>query len=319
MMKLRRATWRLLVAVTALGLLATACETPEDPTDEGGEDETADDEAAADDDEAEDDDDAEEGEDDDPITIGVSLPLTGDFSEPGKGVQNGYDTWAEKVNEDGGLLGREVELIYRDDGSDPNQVVSDYESLITSDEVDLIFGPFSTRLVVPAAEVAEDFDMLFLEPAGAAPEVFEQGFENLFYTAPAVADTHYDYLAEYILELPEEEQPQTVAVASLDDPFAQGTAYGLRDRLEEEGFEIVADEVYPPDQTDFSSVAARIADSDADLFIGGTQFEDAVGLTRSFQELGYQPQMAAFSTAPTLPEFPEAVGDAAEGLLSPVG
>ena len=42
---------------------------------------------------------------DDEIVIGISLPLTGDFSEPGKGVQRGYEAWAEHVNENGGLLG----------------------------------------------------------------------------------------------------------------------------------------------------------------------------------------------------------------------
>lgn len=315
MQGIQRTGRRLVVAVAALGLLATGC-SGEDPT--AGDDDTGTETTAGD---ATDGatDGGTAGDDEGPIVIGISLPLTGDFSEPGKGIRNGYELWAADVNEEGGLLGREVELIFRDDGSDPNQVVSDYESLISQEEVDLVFGPFSTRLVVPAAQVAEDFNMLFLEPAGAAPEVFEQGFENLFYAAPAVADDHYDYLAEYILGLPEDEQPQTVAVAALDDPFAQGTAYGLRDRLADEGFEIVADEVYPPDTTDFSSIAARIADTDADLFIGGTQFEDSVGLVRAFQELGYQPSMAAFSTGPTLPEFPEAVGDAAEGLLSPVG
>ena len=48
------------------------------------------------------------GEDDGPTTtiiIGVSLPLTGDFSEPGKGVQQGYEAWAKIVNDKGGLLG----------------------------------------------------------------------------------------------------------------------------------------------------------------------------------------------------------------------
>lgn len=255
----------------------------------------------------------------DPIRIGVSLPLTGDFSEPGKGVQNGYDTWATMVNEAGGLLGRPVEMIYRDDASDPNRVISDYEQLITQEEVDMVLGPFSSRLVLAAADVAERNDMLFIEPAGAAPEIFEQGFENLFYAAPAVADTHYDYLFEYIMALPEGERPQTVAYAMLDDPFAMGTANGLKAQLDEAGFETVGEEVYPPDQTDFAAIAARVADSNADLFVGGTQFEDSVGLIRAFQELGYQPKMATFSTGPTLPQFSEAVGGASEGVLSPVG
>ena len=257
--------------------------------------------------------------DGEPIRIGVSLPLTGDFSEPGKGIQEGYELWAADVNEAGGILGRHVEMIYRDDASDPNKVVSDYEQLISVENVDFVLGPFSSRLVIPASTVAEEEQMLFLEPAGAAAEVFERGLEFTFYTAPAVADDHYDYLAEYLLALPEDERPTTVAVASLDDPFAQGTAYGLRDQLEAGGMEIVADEVYPPGTTDYSTIAAGIADADADVFIGGTQFEDTVGLVRAFEELAYEPDYMAFTTGPTLPEFEEAVGDAANGILSPVG
>src|SRR4051794_22994386 len=70
------------------------------------------------------------GGDDDRILIGVSIPLTGDFAEPGKGVERGYQLWAETVNADGGLLGRPVELKILDDKSQAEAVVSDYEALI---------------------------------------------------------------------------------------------------------------------------------------------------------------------------------------------
>jgi branched-chain amino acid transport system substrate-binding protein len=182
-----------------------------------------------------------------------------------------------------------------------------------------VFGPFSTRLVIPSAEVAEENNMLFVEPAGAAPEVFEQGFRYLFYAAPAVASDHYDYLAEWILNLPEDERPQTAAYAALDDPFAQGTAYGLKEALEEGGIETVVDEVYPPGTTNFTAIAATIADAEPDIVVGGTQYEDGVGMVRALQDIGYQPDLAAFSTAPTEPEFADAVGGATEGVIAPVG
>jgi branched-chain amino acid transport system substrate-binding protein len=300
---------RIYASVVALGLLVTAVAAcggdDDDPTAGGGGDGNGGGSG--------------ESPEGDPLRIGISLPLTGEFSEPGTGVRAGYETWAEMVNDSGGVLGRPVELIFRDDASDPNRVVSDYESLITQDEVDLVFGPFSTRLVIPAAEVAEENDMLFVEPAGAAPEVFEQGFRYLFYAAPAVADDHYDYLAEWILGLPEDERPRTAAYAMLDDPFAQGTANGLKDALEEGGIETVVDEIYPPGATSFTSIAATIADAEPDIVVGGTQYEDGVGLVRALQDLGFQPDLAAFSTAPTEPEFAEAVGDAAEGVIAPVG
>jgi branched-chain amino acid transport system substrate-binding protein len=297
----------VVASLAAVGLVVAACggDDPTDPTEGDATEDDAGDEGDA--------------GDEDPIVIGISLPLSGDFSEPGQGIQRGYETWAAMVNDSGGLLGRQVELSFRDDASDPNAVVSDYESLITQDQVDLVFGPFSTRLVIPAAEVAEEHGMLFVEPAGAAAEVFEQGFENLFYAAPAIADDHYNYLAEWILALPEDERPQTAAYPALDDPFAQGTAWGLRDKLEAAGVETVYDDVYPPETTDYTSVAAAIVDSDPDLVVGGTQFEDSVGLIRAFQDLGYQPDMAAFSTGPTSREFSEAIGEATEGIMSPVG
>ena len=262
---------------------------------------------------------SEGGGSDDPIVIGISLPLTGDFSEPGKGVERGYEAWRDIINENGGLLGRQVELKILDDQSNADRVVSDYESLIAQDGVDLVVGPVSTRLVVPSARVAQEYGMLFVEPAGAAAEVFEQGFDNLFYAAPAIANDHYNNLADYLLALPEDQRPETAAVAAMDDPFAQGTAYGLRDKLEEAGVEILVDEVYPPNTTDFSTIAAKIAQSDADIVIGGTQYQDAVNLIIALQQLNYQPELAAFSTAPTNPEFAAAIGGATEGILAPTG
>ena len=256
---------------------------------------------------------------DDPIVVGISLPLTGDFSEPGKGVQRGYEAWAKIVNDSGGLLGRQVELKILDDQSNADRVVADYEQLIGKDGVDIVVGPFSTRLVVPAARVAEEYGMLFVEPAGAAQEVFSQGFKNLFYAAPAVANDHYNYLAEHILALPAGQRPATAAYAAMDDPFAQGTAYGLKEKLEAGGIRTVVDEVYPPNTTDFGSIAAKIASSKADMVVGGSQYQDGVNLIVALQQLNYQPKLAAFSTAPTSPEFAAAIGNKTEGVLSPTG
>jgi branched-chain amino acid transport system substrate-binding protein len=258
-----------------------------------------------------------EGGGDDRILIGVSIPLTGDFAEPGKGVERGYRLWAETVNANGGLLGRPVELKILDDKSQAEAVVSDYEALIAQDEADLIFGPYSSRLVVPAARVAQEYGMLFVEPAGNAAEVFEQGFDNLFYSGPSVADNSFDYLVDYILAMPEDQRPKTLAVASMDDPFPKATAHGVRDRLVAGGLKVVVDELYPPNQTDFSTLAAKIAPTNADVVIGGAAYQDAVNLIIALQQLNYEPKIAGFTTAPTHPEFASALGPRTAGILAP--
>src|SRR5262245_51057133 len=75
-----------------------------------------------------------------PITIGISLPFAKDFSDDGKAMNQGYQLWADMVNNSGGLLGRPVELKILNDNSDPDQAATNYRTLITKDHVNLIFG-----------------------------------------------------------------------------------------------------------------------------------------------------------------------------------
>src|ERR687896_632330 len=90
----------------------------------------------------------------DPIKVGASLPLTGEFSEPGKAARQG--------NESGGLIdGRPVEMVIKDDQSNQNTIVADYNALISQDQVDLLLGTFSSLLNLPASAVAERNRMLY--------------------------------------------------------------------------------------------------------------------------------------------------------------
>ena len=161
-----------------------------------------------------------------PIRIGASLPLTGDFSEPGKAAQQGYQVWQKMVNDQGGLLGRKVQVVVRDDASDQNTVVSDYNALISRQKVDMLLGTFSSLLNLPASTVAERNRKLYVEPAGGAPEIFSRGYKHLFFAQQATADHQGDVFAEYILSLPPSERPKTAAYPSLDDPFALPVAPG---------------------------------------------------------------------------------------------
>jgi len=254
-----------------------------------------------------------------PITIGASLPLTGRMSEPGSAAKQGYEIWAAIVNESGGILGRQVELNIVDNASDQDTAVADYEKLITVDKVDFVVGPFSSFLVIPTSEVAARYGYAFVEPAGGAPDVFNRGLTNIFFAQPAPGDEQAIPFTDYILALPDDQKPKTFAVVSQDDPFTLGVMDGVKAALTDAGIELVFDEVYAPETTDFSAIAIQVADLDPDLIVGGTQLEDAVGQIRAYQEAGYQPRGAYFTTGPSLPgPFREGVGDATEGVFASI-
>jgi branched-chain amino acid transport system substrate-binding protein len=252
-----------------------------------------------------------------PITIGISLPLTGEFSQPGQAAKQGYEVWADTINESGGLLGRKVELDIKDDASDQNTVVSDYNALISKDQVDLLLGTFSSLLNLPASAVAEKNQMLYVEPAGGAPEMFERGFKYLFFAQQATADHQGDLFVDYILGLPKADQPKTAAYPTIDDPFAVPVIDSIKSKLEDAGIQTVYEETYPPSTSNFDAIASEIKSADPDLIAHGAVFDDGVGFIRSLEKVGFQPRYFFETSAPSGAEqFSDAVGiDNTEGIF----
>jgi len=234
-----------------------------------------------------------------PIVIGASLPLTGDFSQPGTASQKGYTIWQEMVNAKGGLLKRQVQLKVVDDASDQNTVVSDYNRLISQDKVGLLLGSFSSLLNIPASAVAERNRMVYVCPSCGSPKMFNRGFKNIFFAQPATAVHQADLFAQWVSGLPADQRPKTAAYPAQDDPFAAPVVEGVREKLEAAGVKTVYDKVYPADTTNFDAIASAVKASRADLVAQGAVFEDGVGLVRSFVKAGYNPRILFQTSAPS--------------------
>jgi branched-chain amino acid transport system substrate-binding protein len=245
-----------------------------------------------------------------PIKVGASLPLTGDFSEPGKAAKQGYQVWQAVVNQKGGLIdGRKVQMVIKDDASNQNTIVADYNALISKDKVNLLLGTFSSLLNLPASAVAEKNQMLYVEPAGGSPEMFSRGFKYLFFAQQATADHQGDVFADYVKNLPANERPKTAAYPTLDDPFAQPTSEGIEKNLKAAGIKTVYRKTYTIDQKNFDSIANAVKTSGADLVVHGATFEDGVGLVRALLKIGYTPKMLYQTTAPSLgDQYAKAIG-----------
>jgi branched-chain amino acid transport system substrate-binding protein len=283
-MRLRSKRWLVVTVAAVLALTAGACG---------------------------DDDDGSPAQDGDgaPLKIGASLPLTGEFSEPGKAARQGYEVWRDTVNEKGGLLGRKVELVIKDDASNQNTVVADYNALISKDKVDLLLGTFSSLLNLPASAVAERNRMLYVEPAGGNPDIFNRGFKTIFFAQQATADHQGDVWANWITQLPEDKRPKTVAYPTLDDPFTTPTSEGIEAILKPAGIETVYRETYTADTTNFDSIANAVKAKNPDLVVAGTQFEDGIGFLRALRKVGFTPKWLYQTNAPSFgDQYADGVG-----------
>jgi len=270
-----------------------------------------------------------------PIKIGASLPLTGSFSIPGTKHGDGYQLCVDLINEGGGLLGRPVELIVSDNQSDAETIITQMERFINVDNVDLIFGTFSSLLTFPASVITEQAELVHPNPSGAALRIFERDFKYMFYYQPNAAE----YIGKTPIELinnlvPAEEKPKTAALVYADDFFANGIAAGLLGTeivvpgteevvslapggFSEANIEVVYQEQWPEQGfSDWLTLANSIKAANADMiFALVTSPDEGIQLIRALQTIDYQPK-AIYMSQGSQSEFVDELGTAVNGLLT---
>jgi branched-chain amino acid transport system substrate-binding protein len=256
-----------------------------------------------------------------PITIGVSLSLSGDFAADGQAFQRGYQLWAADQNARGGLLGRKVKLEILSDASSPAQVVSNYQKLIGSDKVQLVFGPFSSLLTLPAARVASRYGYAFVEGAGGAPSVFGSGLKNVFDVSIPVKDNLVTF-AQWIAAMPPSKRPKTAAYATVNDPFTQPQIAPAQQILQGAGVKTLSSKVFPAEVADYTPIATQIASAKPDVTVlGSVDVPTVSAFVHAFIQQHFSPKVFIATSGPDQgAAFVKAVGAGNEnGIFVPNG
>ena len=114
------------------------------------------------------------------LRIGVSLGLTGGYAEPAEMQKMAYRLWEKEINEDGGILGRNVEIIIEDDKSRVERAQKIYRDLILKSKVDLVFGPYSSQITKAVAPIVNEQQYPMLAAGASADSIWQQGYKNVF-------------------------------------------------------------------------------------------------------------------------------------------
>jgi branched-chain amino acid transport system substrate-binding protein len=256
-----------------------------------------------------------------PIVIGSTLALTGAFAATGVIHKIAGETFVDRLNDAGGLLGRPVVWRVLDDASTTANIVPLYEQLLSGpDAVDLIIGPYATPNILAAMGVAERFDKVMphhtavLRPA----LTYECQFPG-WSIGPEPNAFIPDQLFDLLETLPE--PPETVAVATVQNGSAafvtngfQGDPRGVPVIAEERGLDVVVNQPYPIGTTDWTGIAQAVANAQPDVFISNSLGVDTVGQLNAMAQLGYRPPLT-FSLFPA-PGPLLGLGEAGEGVLA---
>jgi branched-chain amino acid transport system substrate-binding protein len=270
-----------------------------------------------------------------PITVGISLPLSGPqqaggFQADGLASQRGYRLWASDVNSHGGLLGRPVRLIFLNDKGDENLTKANYVTLITKDHVDLTLAPFSSLLTVDAATVCRKYGYALAAGSAGAPSVYALGYRNVFSTNVPVAVQLFPF-ANWVLSLTGSARPATAAYAMVNDPFADPPVIATQSKLEKGGIKTVySNTTIPRNNPGYTNIhtaalmadAKQVAQKKADMVVlGSVDVPTVAAFVHEFIRLNYQPKIFIATAGPDQGQaFLNAIGTGnADGIMVPNG
>ena len=221
-----------------------------------------------------------------PLRIGVTLAQTGVYAVSGQSLLRGYQLCVKHTNDRGGALGRKLELLVRDDASDPATAVRLYERLIAQERADLVLGPFPADVADAVANVTEKHKMPMVVPMSGATSIYRKGRKFVFGMYPP-GEIHL----EGLIDLAAKKGLKTVALLNTDDLGGRAVEQGTRELARRKGLEVVFAGAYPLWATDFSALVTRIRAKDPDALVGTHFTAAAVAIVSQLKASNVNPRM----------------------------
>lgn len=283
----------LLALLLVVGLVAAACGRDEEPSGDGGDGTT--DTTGADGEEAAgpattdacESYDGTAGITDDTIKIGTSLPQSGIAASVFGDIATGYDLYIDQLNAEGGIGGRQIELVARDDEYKPEETLANYEKLVAEDGVFALFNVIGTpnNLAIRDDQNLQCVPNLFL---GTGSQLWGNPAEypwtiGSIPTYPTEMAVLVDYL--------EETNPEAkIAILYQNDDFGKDYVIGLKDALGDKAKTmIVAEAPYEVSDPTVDSQMVKLKASGADLFFNVTTPKFAAQSIKKAAEMGWKP------------------------------
>jgi branched-chain amino acid transport system substrate-binding protein len=250
------------------------------------------------------------------IAVGVSISLTGKYQTQGWDAFNGIRLWVKETNRQGGVyIGKSLplRLVSYDDRSESRQAVANVHTLLKEDEVDILFGPYSSGLTMAVMPVAEEHGKILWNHGGSSDALFNQGWRCLV-SVPSPA-------SYYLRDLPallRSSYGQLNRIAVLEarkSSFAAAVVSGLEPTARAERFELFRISFESPYDGDAGGIQEALGTHPEVIAAVGT-FQDDVQIIRR-RKLISPPVRALAAVAAGVKTFYREIGELAEAVIGP--
>ena len=227
--------------------------------------------------------DAETTEEAGPIKIGVAGAHTGDLASYGLPTVKAAELVTEQVNENGGLLGRQVELVVEDDVCKP-EVAANIGAKLVGEDVVAVIGHICSGATKAALGIYKDSEIIAISPSATNPPLTQSGDYPNFYRTIASDDAQARLEVDFAID---ELGIEKVAILHDKGDYGKGLAEFAKIFVEEESaIEMVLYEGITPGAVDYTAVINKINNSGAEAVIFGGYHPEASKLVTQMRKTG---------------------------------
>ncbi len=220
----------------------------------------------------------------DPIRIGGIAPVTGDKAEMGESFWRSWQLAIDKVNAEGGIMGRPVELVLEDSKADPKEAVELTKKMGDNEDICAVLGPMASSEAIACAPVFEEYNMVELSPC-ASNNQYAPMSEYAF-TLAGKMDAEMPYLVERGIH--EYLDAKSIAVIWVNDDWGSSAYQSTEEGCSQYGIEITDNESFVSGEKDFTAILTKIRQTNPEYLLLITQAADGALILNQVKSMGWE-------------------------------
>ena len=214
------------------------------------------------------------------ISIGAVLPLTGPSATVGEDIRRGVMMAIDKVNEQGGVLGKKFNVIIEDSGNNPTSALSAARKLANVDKVPAVIGEYSSSITLPMAQYLVKEGVTHVNIGSSSIKVKALG--ETAYNIIGLEDAGNKYAAKDMHAMGK----RNVAVIAPNNAYGQGVAEGFKKEFEALGGKVATELLYTGGQSTYRRELQQLARSKPDAYLYTAYGQESAVINREGSELG---------------------------------
>lgn len=246
--------------------------------------------------------------DGEPIKLGLVAAITGPSAVSGESITRGLTLAMEEINANGGVNGRPLELVIRDDESTPAKGVAAARELIEKEKVALVFGGLDSPVSLAMLPVFHELETPYMGVWAAATGITRNGNDPNYAFRVSANDNIVD---SYLLRYAQNELGATkVGLVLINNPWGESNQVGFEEWAPKYNMEIVGIEKFNDGDTDISPQLGRLQDGGAEALLMVANAAPSAVAMKSLVRLGWDVPVVSH-WGPTGGRFPELAGQEA--------